>query len=116
MQIITKCGIIYKSETARVKYYDYSKEHIKGQVEKSLKYMGVDHIDTLLLHRPSPFMDPAEISRAFEELKEEGKVRTFGVSNFLPDEFRLLKSYLTVPLITNQVELSPLRMGNMEME
>ena len=76
--------------------------------------MGVDHIDTLLLHRPSPFMDPAEISRAFEELKEEGKVRTFGVSNFLPDEFRLLKSYLTVPLITNQVELSPLRMGNME--
>ena len=114
MQIITKCGIIYKSETARVKYYDYSKEHIKGQVEKSLKYMGVDHIDTLLLHRPSPFMDPAEISRAFEELKEEGKVRTFGVSNFLPDEFRLLKSYLTVPLITNQVELSPLRMGNME--
>ena len=106
MQIITKCGIIYKSETARVKYYDYSKEHIKGQVEKSLKYMGVD--------RPSPFMDPAEISRAFEELKEEGKVRTFGVSNFLPDEFRLLKSYLTVPLITNQVELSPLRMGNME--
>ena len=114
MQIITKCGIIYKSETARVKYYDYSKEHIKGQVEKSLKYMGVDHIDTLLLHRPCPFMDPAEISRAFEELKEEGKVRTFGVSNFLPDEFRLLKSYLTVPLITNQVELSPLRMGNME--
>ena len=114
MQIITKCGIIYKSETARVKYYDYSKEHIKGQVEKSLKYMGVDHIDTLLLHRPSPFMDPAEISRAFEELKQEGKVRTFGVSNFLPDEFRLLKSYLTVPLITNQVELSPLRMGNME--
>ena len=107
MQIITKCGIIYKSETARVKYYDYSKEHIKGQVEKSLKYMGVDHIDTLLLHRPSPFMGPAE-------LKQEGKVRTFGVSNFLPDEFRLLKSYLTVPLITNQVELSPLRMGNME--
>ena len=98
MQIITKCGIIYKSETARVKYYDYSKEHIKGQVEKSLKYMGVDHIDTLLLHRPSPFMDPAEISRAFEELKEEGKVRTFGVSNFLPAEkesmiFKICRSF-----------------------
>lgn len=59
-------------------------------------------------------LHPAEISRAFEELKQEGKVRTFGVSNFLPDEFRLLKSYLTVPSITNQVELSPLRMGNME--
>ena len=79
-----------------------------------MKYMGIDHLDTLLLHRPSPFMDPEEISRAFETLLKEGKVRTFGVSNFLPDEFRLLKSYLTVPLITNQIELSPLRMGNME--
>ncbi len=114
MQIISKCGIIYKSETARVKYYDYSRKHIKEQVEKSLNYMGIDCLDTLLLHRPSPFMDGEEISRAFEELKKEGKVRTFGVSNFLPDEFRLLKSYLTVPLITNQVELSPLRMGNLE--
>ena len=114
MQIISKCGIIYKSETARVKYYDYSRKHIKEQVEKSLNYMGIDCLDTLLLHRPSPFMDSEEISRAFEELKKEGKVRTFGVSNFLPDEFRLLKSYLTVPLITNQVELSPLRMGNLE--
>ena len=114
MQIISKCGIIYKSETARVKYYDYSRKHIKEQVEKSLRYMGIDCLDTLLLHRPSPFMDPEEISRAFEELRKEGKVRTFGVSNFLPDEFRLLKSYLTVPLITNQVELSPLRMGNLE--
>lgn len=114
MQIISKCGIIYKSETARVKYYDYSRKHIKEQVEKSLNYMGIDCLDTLLLHRPSPFMDSEEISRAFEELKKEGKVRTFGVSNFLPDEFRLLKSYLTVPLVTNQVELSPLRMGNLE--
>lgn len=114
IQIISKCGIIYKSETARVKYYDYSRKHIREQVEKSLRYMGIDCLDTLLLHRPSPFMDPEEISRAFEELEKEGKVRTFGVSNFLPDEFRLLKSYLTVPLITNQVELSPLRMGNLE--
>ena len=114
MQIISKCGIVYKSETARVKYYNYGTDYIIGQVEKSLKYMGIDHLDTLLLHRPSPFMDPEEISRAFETLLKEGKVRTFGVSNFLPDEFRLLKSYLTVPLITNQIELSPLRMGNME--
>lgn len=114
MQIISKCGIIYKSETARVKYYDYSRKHIREQVEKSLRYMGIDCLDTLLLHRPSPFMDPEEISRAFEELQKEGKVRSFGVSNFLPDEFRLLKSYLTVPLITDQVELSPLRMGNLE--
>ncbi len=40
MQIITKCEIIYKSETARVKYYDYSKEHIKGQVGKIAEIYG----------------------------------------------------------------------------
>ncbi|MBE6083663.1 MULTISPECIES: aldo/keto reductase [Tissierellales] len=114
MQIITKCGIVYKSAAARVKYYDYSEKYIIQQVEKSLKYMGTDYIDTLLLHRPSPFMDPKEIGKAFEKLYKDGKVKSFGVSNFLPDEFRMLKSYLTVPLITDQVELSALNMGNME--
>ena len=76
MQIISKCGIIYKSETARVKYYDYSRKHIKEQVEKSLNYMGIDCLDTLLLHRPSPFMDSEEISRAFEELKKGQNLRS----------------------------------------
>lgn len=122
MQIVTKCGLRYKGEfpdvwpgeNARVKYYDYSTAYIKAQVERSIKKLGVDHIDTLLLHRPSPFMNPEEISQAFDELLAEGKVRTFGVSNFLPDEFRMLESYLNVPLITDQVELSPLRMDNLE--
>jgi predicted oxidoreductase len=114
MQIITKCGIVYKSETARVKYYNYSEKYIIQQVEKSLKNMGTDYIDTLLLHRPSPFMNPEEVSKAFEKLHNSGKVRTFGVSNTLPNEYRMLKSYLTVPLITDQVELSPLNMENIE--
>ncbi|WP_313578237.1 aldo/keto reductase [Lacrimispora sp.] len=114
MQIITKCGIVYKSETARVKYYNYSKDYIMGQVEKSLNYMGTDYIDCLLLHRPSPFMDPEVVSAAFEQLHQSGKVKSFGVSNFLPNEFRMLKSYLKVPMVTNQIELSPLNMTNLE--
>ena len=115
MQIVTKCGIVYKGKNgARVKYYDYTKDWIMGQVEKSLEYMGVDHIDLLLLHRPSPMMQPEEVADAFETLKQEGKVTHFGVSNFLPDEFDLLQSYVKEPLITNQVEFSALRMENME--
>ena len=114
MQIITKCGIVYKSETARVKYYNYSENYIIQQVEKSLKNLSIDYIDTLLLHRPSPFMDPEEVSIAFEKLYKSGKVRTFGVSNCLPNEYHMLKSYVKVPLITNQVELSPLNMENLE--
>jgi predicted oxidoreductase len=115
MQFVTKCGIVYKGKNgARVKYYDYSKKWIMGQVEKSLSFMGIDHIDLLLLHRPSPLMDPDEIADAFSTLKQQGKVTHFGVSNFLPDEFDLLQSSMDEPLITNQVEFSALHMGNME--
>jgi predicted oxidoreductase len=114
MEIITKCGIVYKSETARVKYYNYSQKYIIQQVEKSLKYMGTDYIDTLLLHRPSQMVDPNEVAAAFDKLYTSGKVRTFGVSNHLPEQYRTLKSFVNVPLITNQVELSPLNMDNIE--
>lgn len=114
MEIITKCGIVYKSATARVKYYNYSEEYIIQQVEKSLKYMGTDYIDTLLLHRPSLIVDPHEVAAAFDKLHTSGKVRTFGVSNHLPEQYRTLKSFLNVPLVTNQVELSPLNMDNIE--
>ena len=46
-----------------------AKEHIKGQVEKSLKYMGVDHIDTLLLHRPSPFYGSSRDQSSFRRVE-----------------------------------------------
>lgn len=114
MEIVTKCGIVYKSETARVKYYNYSEEYIIQQVEKSMKYMGTDYIDTLLLHRPSQFVNPEEVAAAFDKLHTSGKVKTFGVSNHLPEQYRTLKSYVSVPLVTNQIELSPLNMENIE--
>ncbi len=114
MEIVTKCTIVYPSATARVKYYDSSEKYIVSQVEKSLGYMGTEHIETLLLHRPDPFMNPEEVASAFDRLHKEGKVKSFGVSNYLPHEYRMLKSYLRVPLITDQVELSCLRMENLE--
>ncbi|MEK0398925.1 aldo/keto reductase [Tetragenococcus halophilus] len=114
MEIITKCGIVYKSSTARVKYYNYSKDYIIQQVDNSLKNLGVDTINTLLLHRPSEMLNPYEVSEAFDTLYKSGKVRNFGVSNFLPEQYRTLKQYLDVPLVTNQIELSPLNMENME--
>jgi predicted oxidoreductase len=114
MEIVTKCTIVYPSKNVRVKYYDSSEKWIVNQVEKSLMNMHVDHVDVLLLHRPDPFMDPREVSGAFDRLKREGKVRHFGVSNYLPHEYRMLKSYCNVPLITDQVELSCLQMENLE--
>lgn len=106
IEIITKCGIVYPSSTSRIKYYDHTTRYIIQQAEKSLKFMDVDTIDCLLLHRPSPFYNPQEVADAFEKLYKDGKVKSFGVSNFLPYQFETLKSYCSVPFVTNQVEMS----------
>jgi predicted oxidoreductase len=45
------------------------------------------------------------------QLVGEGKVRHLGVSNFTPSQFDMLASRLPVPLVTNQVELHPLRLA-----
>ncbi len=109
IEIVTKCGIRFMHPNMPKNdghYYDTSYEHILYTVEKSLKGLKTDYIDLLLIHRPDMFCDPKEVARAFNYLKESGKVRNFGVSNFLPEDFEMLNSYLDFPLVTNQLELS----------
>ncbi len=97
--IQTKCGI-------RKGMFDFSYEHIVSSVEGSLKRLGTDYIDVLLLHRPDALMEPEEVARAFDELKASGKVRHFGVSNQNPYQMQLLESCLDMPLCANQLQLS----------
>jgi predicted oxidoreductase len=109
IQLITKCGIKLLSSQRPdtwVKHYDTSKEHILASVDNSLKMLGTDYIDLLLIHRPDPLMDPEEVSETFGLLKQNGKVLHFGVSNFSGSQFDMLQSYLPFPLATNQVEVS----------
>jgi predicted oxidoreductase len=87
--------------------YDYSYAHILASVETSLKNLGTDRIDLLLFHRPAPFFDPQEVGRAMDQLLKEGKVLHFGVSNFNPMQFEMLQAHSSIPLLTNQVEISP---------
>lgn len=110
IQIITKCGIKPVSDKfpeRQIGYYDYSFEHIISSVNNSLENFRTDYIDLLLLHRPSPFFDPEEVAKAFSHLKQSGKVLHFGVSNFNPQQYEMLNSYLDDALVTNQVEISP---------
>jgi predicted oxidoreductase len=111
MQIITKCGILLPSNRRpdiNVHRYNYRTEHILASVDRSLTNLQCEYIDTLLLHRPSPLMDADEIAQTLDLLFTLGKVKHFGVSNFTTHQFDLLQSRLDVPLIINQVELSPL--------
>jgi len=115
IQITTKCGIKLITPNRpnhKIKSYDSTTKHIIWSAENSLKQLGVDCLDVLLIHRPDYLMSPHEIAEAFEKLKKEGKVKAFGVSNFTPSQFDLLNSY--TPLITNQVEISILHRNAFE--
>ena len=117
MQLVTKCGIKLPSEKfpgRKINFYDTSYDHILQSVHRSLKNLQTDHLDLLLIHRPDPLMDPAETARAFEELHKAGTVLHFGVSNFLPSDTEMLQAYLNFPLVTNQVEISPLHLDHFE--
>ena len=106
IQIISKCGIQYISESRKnkVKHYDYSKKYIIWSVEQSLKNLKTDYLDALLLHRPSPLMRPQEVMEAVAKLAQEGKIKDFGVSNFTPSQVELISS--EVPVTINQIEFS----------
>ncbi|MGD6834123.1 aldo/keto reductase [Sutcliffiella halmapala] len=117
MELVTKCGIKLISSNRpehKIKYYDTSKEHITWSVENSLKNFQTDYLDLLLIHRPDPFMNPEEVAEAFTALKESGKVKSFGVSNFKPAAYKLLNSYLDFPLVTNQIEISATNLEHFE--
>lgn len=117
IEIITKCGISLMSDkfpNRKIKTYNFRYGYIIGAVERSLKNLNTDHIDLLLLHRPSPLTFPEEIAKAFDELEKNGKVLNFGVSNFLPDQFEMLQSYTDQKLVTNQVEISPLHLEHID--
>ncbi|QCK13311.1 aldo/keto reductase [Mangrovivirga cuniculi] len=111
IELVSKCGIKMVSPNRpdhSIKSYDYSEGHIVKSVERSLQNLKTDYLDLLLLHRPSPLMDPHIIAGAFNKLKHEGKVINFGVSNFTPSQFSMLNSVF--PLVTNQVQISPLHL------
>lgn len=109
IELITKCGIKFpsaKRPASRIQHYDTSKEHIIWSAENSLKTLHTDRIDLLLIHRPDPLLNPNDVAEAFDQLKKQGKVLHFGVSNFTQSQFRMLQKHLPFPLVTNQIEIS----------
>jgi len=103
---ITKCGIRYPegNNPAQVKHYDYSAAHIRQSAENSLRHLRTDYIDIFLLHRPSPLLDAEEAIGALEQLKSEGKIREWGVSNFTAPQMDRLAAI--TPPAWNQIECS----------
>ncbi|MEC7207812.1 MAG: aldo/keto reductase [Pseudomonadota bacterium] len=109
IEIITKCDIVApagRHSGARVKYYDTSPAHITASVEDSLRLMGLERIELLLLHRPDPLMDHQATGQILDSLIASGKIGAAGVSNFKPHDWSLLQSAMSNRLATNQIEIS----------
>lgn len=107
IKIITKTGITLPGWHGNKRiFYDSHKETITSEVEGSLKRLGTDYIDLLLLHRPDPLADPSETAEALDELIKSGKVLNVGVSNYSASQFSALQHFLNAPLVTNQIEIS----------
>lgn len=109
IEIVTKCGIVApvgRHADVRVKHYDTSEAHIVSSVDHSLRDLGTDYIDLLLIHRPDPLMDHVETGGALDALVKSGKVRSVGVSNFKAWDWTLLQSAMETPLATNQIEIN----------
>ena len=102
MWIQSKCGIRIEEFT----YFDFSKDYIIKSVDGILQRLKIDHIDSLLLHRPDALMESDQVAEAFDLLYKQGKVRDFGVSNQNPMMMELLKKDVKQPLAVNQLQLS----------
>lgn len=81
---------------------NFGYEKAIDSIDESLRKLGTDYIDLMLLHQP--FCDRYGAYRALEEAYKAGKLRAIGVSNFYPDHFIDFAENVEIPPMINQVE------------
>ena len=81
---------------------NYEDDAAARSIDESLRKLGTDYIDLMLLHQP--FGDRYNAYRALEDALKAGKVRAIGVSNFYPDHLIDLSHFVSVVPSVNQVE------------
>lgn len=114
--VTSKAGIRFANTPNQgdVGRYDFSKDYLLSSVEGSLKRLQTDYLDLFLLHRPDYLFDPHEVADVFTQLKNSGKVKHFGVSNFSVSQLSLLQSVVDVPLVVNQMEINLHNISSLE--
>lgn len=113
LEIVTKCGIYVPCDfhpDRKTAFYNADAARLVKSTEKSLRLMGIDHIDLLLVHRPDWLTSADETAAGLNKLLKDGKIRAAGVSNYNVHQFELLNSRMDQPLVTNQIEFSLLHM------
>jgi 2,5-diketo-D-gluconate reductase B len=84
---------------------DLEPHRVRASLEGSLRALAVEYVDLFLIHWPNPRVQLAETLEAMNALRDEGKTREIGVSNFTAEQFR--EALDLAPVIVNQVEYHP---------
>lgn len=100
--------------TTKVWVENVSYEGVISSVERSLKRLGLDYIDMLLIHQP--YNDVYGAWRAMEELQKQRKIRAIGVSNFGVDRAVDLAEFNEVVPQVNQIEINPFQQQTKNIE
>jgi predicted oxidoreductase len=113
LEIVTKAGIYVPCDfhpERKTAFYNATAQRLIKSAEKSLRLLGTDYIDCLLVHRPDWLTSVDDTAEGLNTLLQSGKVRSVGVSNYTPSQFSALSSRMSQPLVTNQVEINLLHM------
>ena len=94
--------------------YNSSAEYLTKAIDDSLQRLQTDRIDLWQIHRPDILTHPQEIARTVEDAHKAGKIRAFGVSNYTQAQISSLAQFCTVPIVSTQPEISPLRIDTIE--
>lgn len=107
LELVTKAGIYVPCAAhpeRRTAHYDATGPRLIKSLEKSLRLLGTDHVELLLVHRPDWLTRADDTAAGLNELLRSGKIGSAGASNYSAAQFDLLNSYMAQPLVTNQVE------------
>lgn len=113
LEIVTKAGIYipckYHPER-QTAHYNATGARLVKSLEKSLRWLGTDHVELFLVHRPDWLARADDTAAGLNQLLREGKIHSAGVSNYNVAQFDLLNALVERPLATNQLEFHLLRM------
>ncbi|MEO5910927.1 MAG: aldo/keto reductase [Pelobium sp.] len=115
--LFTKCGLCEPHSSRphiKTRYLDSSAAHISATLNQSLKNLKTDYVDVFLLNNLDPTANLEETAAELLKLKQAGKIKTVGLSNFNVFQHQLLTSYLKLPIVTNHVELNLLNTSALE--
>jgi 2,5-diketo-D-gluconate reductase B len=93
--------------TTKIAPGNLRKADVRRTHEESLRKLGLDQVDLLLIHWPNAGVPLGETLKALTRLREEGKTRSIGVSNFTVDLLRETIEKHGAEIVCNQVEYHP---------